>query len=96
MLKYTALKSKCYRITLISLTKSSVYCLLSSIVIWTSLAYCYCSLDLLILAIASVSKAISHIAANAYCANLVQYTVLPLRHQQFSAFIFIKLNVLVV
>ena len=65
-------------IVLLSL-QFTVYSQIHSIAIWTSscsLAYCYCSLDLLILA--SVSKAILHIAANAYCANLVCY------HQDIS------------
>ena len=43
----------------------------------------YCSLDLLV----SAKQYISHTAANAFCANLVQCTVLPPRHQHFSAFI---------
>ena len=55
--------------------------------VWTSfcsLDYCYCPLCLYLLVSA---KQPYIIAANAYCANLVQYTVLPPRHQHFSAFI---------
>ena len=48
----------------------------------TPTSYCYCSLCLYLLKCQQ-----SNLAANAYCANLVQFAVLPPRHRHFSVFI---------